>query len=31
LKFNQEEAKTIEVELDQEHLDFGITVAKESF
>ena len=31
LKFNQEEVKIIEVDMDQEHFDFAITVAKESF
>ena len=30
LKFNQEDVKIIEVDTDQEHFDFGITVAKES-
>ena len=31
LKFNQEEVTIIEVDMDQEHFDFAITVAKESF
>ena len=31
LKFNQEEVNIIEVDMDQEHFDFAITVAKGSF
>ena len=31
LKFNQEEVKIVEVDMDQENFDFSITVAKESF
>ena len=31
LKFNQEEVKIIDVDMNQEYLDFAITVAKESF
>merc|ERR1719322_1211254 len=31
LKFNQEEVMIIEVDIDQQHFDFAITVAKESF
>ena len=31
LKFNQEEVKIIEVDKNQEHFDFAISVAKESF